>query len=261
MPYTHHPEIPSPPADDTVIWQYLSVAELLDLLDSSAVHLTRADRLDDVPIDVERQVSLGFLSGAPAETVRRSFDLMYSVQAAVFTSCWFGSGSSMHHRWERLGGDKSQIAIRSTVKAFKASVSSVPRKLYLSAVQYIDPAALPIPTGNIFLPVLHKRHELRDQKEVRLLTLQTGGQTVFSPGPREGIELPVDLRSMIQDISLAPNSADWLHRLVQTLAERYRLTLDNNVANPSVLAKEVCRFKSTNGCDSCKRSFVPLEAA
>lgn len=261
MPYTDHPEIPPAPADDTVIWQYLSVAELLDLLDSSAIHLTRADSLATTSIDVESQVMLGLRSGIPAEMVRRSFGLMSSVQTAIFTSCWYSSGSAFHSKWEGCGGGKAQIAIRSTVKGLQAAVSRAPQRLYISAVQYIDFAVSVMPTGNVFFPALHKDYELRDEREVRLLMLQTGGQKIFSPGPSCGIDLPIDLHSMIHGIRLAPHSAEWLRDLVHSLAERYGLTCDNSNADLTLLSqKRVCRFKSADGCDSCNHSFVPVAA-
>jgi len=262
MPYVYHPEIPAAPADDTVIWQYLSTAELLDLFDSSALHLTRADHLTEQHSDiVESQVSLGVLSGMPAETVRRSLDLMHSVQSAVFTSCWYAEGSSMHRQWQRCGGGKSQIAVRSTVEALQVSLSNVPQKLYLSGAQYIDFAASLMPTGNVFLPALHKRRELRDEREVRLLMLQTGGQKTFSPGPSRGVDLIVDLRSMIQGLNLAPRSAEWLRKLVRSLADRYGVPYKDSTVDLTIIReKEVCRFKSAKGCGSCKHSFTPIES-
>ena len=262
MPYIDHPDIPAAPADDTVIWQYLSTAELLDLFDSSALHLTRADHLTQQHSDiVESQVSLGVLSGMPSESVRRSFDLMYSVQTAVFTSCWYVEGSAMHRQWQRCGGGRSQIAIRSTVKMLQASLSHVPQKLYLSGIQYIDFTNSLMPTGNVFLPALHKRCELREEREICLLMLQTGGQNTFCPGPSRGIDLNVELRSMIQSLDLAPRSAEWLRKLVRSLADRYGVPYNDSTVDLIVIReKEVCRFESAKGCGSCKHSFTPIES-
>ena len=261
MPYFYHPEIPAAPAGDTTIWQYVSVAELLDLLDCSSLHLTRADHLADPSIDVENQVFLGVLSGMSGEAARRSFDLMHSVQTAVFASRWYASGSTVHREWLQCGGAKSQIAVRSTVKALQASVALVPQKIYVSAMQYMDFATSPMPTGNVFLPAVHTCSTLRDERELRLLMLQTGDTKAFSPGPSGGVDLNIDLRSLITGLRLAPRSAEWLHNLVRSLAERYGATFENTAADLNVLSeRQACRFKSTTGCGSCSHTFAPIES-
>lgn len=166
---------------------------------------------------------------------------MFSAQTAVFGNSWYASDSTIHRHWLECGGARAQVAIRSTVTALQTSVSHLPQKVYLSAMQYIDFAASAMPTGNVFLPALHKSSKLSGEREVRLLMLQTGGEKAFSPGPSRGVDLSIDLGALIQGLRLAPRSAGWLHNLVKSLADRYSITYDDS---NDLSEQQGCRFKS-----------------
>ena len=155
---------------------------------------------------------------------------------------------------------KLRLPFAPPSKRYRHPPLVVPQKIYLSGVQYIDFAASAMPTGNVFLPALHKCRDLHSEKEVRILMLQTGDQKAFSSGSTRGIELPIDLRSLIQGIRLAPRSAGWLHNLMLSLAERHGLSYEPSIAELTSINEQLCRFKSTDGCLSCNRSFVPVES-
>jgi hypothetical protein len=259
MSYLDHLELPSAPTGDAVIWGYLSLAQLLNILNDQTIHFTRNDRLSAFFPDIETQVALNALAGVPAESTRRSLDLMKSVQSAVFRSSWYENNSHAHLRWEIDGGNY-EIAIRTTVDTLKTSLSPSSQKIYMSSVQYIDFDSAPMPTGNVFLSSLHKQHRLRDEKEIRLLLLQTGGQTVFSPGPEQGIDVTIDAASLIKGVLVSPRSAPWFRSLVSSIADRYSLNFESS--NSTAASKSPCRFRTVNGC-SCLRktkSVEPLHA-
>jgi hypothetical protein len=114
----------------------------------------------------------------------------------------------------------------------------------MSSMQYIDFASTPMPTGNVFLPALHKQHELRNEKELRMLLLQTGGQPVFSPGPEQGVGISVETASLIKAIRVTPQSASWFRSLVKSITDRYSLNFENSTA----ASKPSCKFRTANGC-------------
>jgi hypothetical protein len=246
MSYFDHPELPSAPAEDTVIWRYLPLAEFLNIPNDQTLHFTRVDRLSESFPDIEKQVALGALAGFPAESTRRSIDLMKSAQKAVFSNSWYEADSQAHLKWEIHGGNY-EVAIRSTVNTLKKALTTSTQKIYMSSMQYIDFASVPMPTGNVFLPALHKPHELRNEKELRMLLLQTGGQTVFSPGPEQGVDVSVETVSLIKGVRVTPRSATWFRSLVKSLADRYSLNFESN---STAASKPPCRFRTANGC-SC----------
>ncbi|WP_158787501.1 hypothetical protein [Granulicella sp. L46] len=238
MSYFDHPELPSAPAGEPVIWQYLSLDDFQKMMEDRVLQFARFDRLPSSLVDVESQVALAAVSGQPAELIRRSLSLMHSVQRAVFVNCWHENGSSEHRRWSEGGGEQP-IAIRSSAKAIKAALvaSSPTQKVYLSRVQYIDFDSTLMPTGNIFLPALHKQHVLRDEKEVRLLLLQTGGQEAFTPGPEQGVEVTVELSSLIDEVHVGSHASLWLRNIVRTLAEEHGMSFEGGpctTASPSL---------------------------
>ena len=252
MSYFDHPELPSAPAEDTVIWRYLSLAEFLNTLYQRTLHFTRVDRLCDSFLDIENLVALSAHSGIQTESTRRSLALMKSVQSAVFANSWYENDSHAHLRWEIHGGNY-EVAIRSTVNTLKKALSASSQKVYISRVQYIDFASVPMPTGNVFLPALHKQHELRNEKELRMLLLQTGGQTVFSPGPERGIDVSVETASLIKGVRVTPRSASWFRRLVASIAERYSLNFEDN-NSVATSRPSLCRFRTANGCSCSSRT-------
>lgn len=257
MPYLDHLELPSAPAGDKVIWRYLSLAQFLNILNNQTLHFTRIDRNSDSLLDIENQVALNAFAGIPAESTRRAFNLMKSTQSAVFTNSWYENDSQAHLRWEMPGGNY-EVAIRTNVDTLKNILSPASQKIYMSSVQYIDFASVPMPTGNVFLPALHKPRELSEEKEVRLLLLQTGGQSVFSPGPEQGIDVSIEAASMIKGVRVAPRSASRLRGLMRSIADRYSLNFESN--NSAAELKPPCKFRTANGC-SCPhrtRSVEPL---
>jgi hypothetical protein len=227
MSYLDHLELPPAPAGDQVIWRYLPLAQFLNILNDQTLHFTRIDHLSDSFPDVETQVALNALAGIPAESTRRSFDLMRSVQSAVFINSWFEIDSRAHLRWE-IHSCNYEVAIRTTVDTLKSSLSPSLQKIYMSAVQYIDFAAASMPIGNVFLPSLHKQDRLRDEKEVRLLLLQTGGPTIFVPGPEQGIEVTIDAASLIKGVLVTSQSPPWFRSLVSSIADRYSLNFESS---------------------------------
>jgi rubredoxin len=224
--YLNHLELPSAPAGDEVIWRYLPLAQLLKILNEQTLHFTRVDRLCDYSLDIENQVALNVLAGIPAESTRRAFNLMKSAQSAVFSNNWYENGSHAHLRWEMHGGN-DEVAIRTTVDTLKKALSPSSQKIYMSSVQYVDFACAPMPTGNVFLPALHKPHELRDEKEILMLLLQTGGQAVFSPGPEQGVEVRIDAASLIKGVRVPPRSASSFRSQVLSIADHYRLNFES----------------------------------
>jgi hypothetical protein len=257
MSYLDHLELPSAPAGDKVIWRYLSLAQFLNILNNQTLHFTRIDRNPDSLLDIESQVALNAFAGISAESTRRAFNLMKSTQSAVFTNSWYENDSHAHLRWEIHGGNY-EVAIRTNVDTLKNILSPASQRIYMSSVQYIDFASIPMPTGNVFLPALHKPHELSEEKEVRLLLLQTGGKSVFSPGPEEGIDVSIEATSMIKGVRVAPRSASRLRGLLRSIADRYSLNFESN--NSAAESKPPCKFRNANGC-SCPhrtRSVEPL---
>jgi hypothetical protein len=228
VPYFDHPELPSAPPEQSVLWRYLCLAELGDLLKNKTLHLNRADQLQDASIDVEGQVNLSAASGMSPQSIRRALALMQSVQSAVFVDSWYENDSSKHDQWIAGGRLNEEIAIRSNMCAIKSAFARAPQKIYASSVQYIDLASHPIPVGNVFLPALHKRYELHEEKEVRILLLQTSGEKTFSPGPAEGLNITVDRKSLIHAIHVPAKSSDSLCRHVMSLADQYGLTCETS---------------------------------
>jgi hypothetical protein len=256
MPYFDHLELPSAPDGDEVIWRYLSMDQLLNILNEETIHFSRVDHSSGSFPNIESQVALNVLAGIPPEAARRSLYLMKGVQSAVFTNSWYESGAHEHLRWEIHGGN-DKVAIRTTVDALQNALSLSSQKISMSSVQYIDFACVPMPTGNAFLPTLYRPQELRHDKEVLMLLLQAGGKEVFTPGPEKGVGVKIDTTSLIKGVRVAAQSSSWFRSLVLSIADRYGLNFETDESYAR--ARPFCEFRTANGC-SCPRKARSVDS-
>jgi hypothetical protein len=204
------------------IWRYFAFAKFLALLEFQALHFTRVDLLPDPFVDVISEPALRALPGMTAIAVRRSLDMMRISRQAIFVNCWYASRCELSDTWEKCGGKNSGIAVRTRIDTLKSALQRSSQKIHISNVSYLDYDAAPVPLGNAFLSALHKDKRSEQEREVRALFLQTGGDSaVFVPGPGQGIDVEIDTRILIEEVLLAPDSDRWFHDLVAAVCRRH----------------------------------------
>lgn len=179
------------------------------------------DLLPDPFVDRINEATLKATPGMTAKSARGALELMRMARQAVFVNCWYAGRFDSPQIWEKYGGVNNSVAIQSSICALRRALEPASQKVYLSNVSYIDYDSEPLPLGNAFLSALHKEKQFQSEREVRALLLEARReQGNFMPGPEGGIDVQIDVASLIEDVQVAPGSDEWFHSWVQSVRER-----------------------------------------
>ena len=211
------------------IWRYLDFTKFIALLETSALHFSRADKLGD---EFE-----GSLPAGNKESILRYFDKdpgkwhgvtrdgweafwrkkTLEQRERTFVNCWYMSEHESAAMWTLYGRDERGVAVQSTSDRLAACVSPA---VSFHAVNYIDfqKDRLPVPSDPFLSPFLVKRKSFEHERELRAI-IQHAGHS----GP--GIAEPVDLAVLLERVHVAPKSPAWLADLVHKVVSRYGLRI------------------------------------
>ena len=147
----------------------------------------------------------------------REIDLRQGTRL-VSVNCWHMGEFESEAMWRLYARERDGIAIKTVFAGFKDAFVG-DQSVFASMVQYRDYRTAPIPYGNVFLPLLHKRMSFQHEREVRALCLR------MKDGPDEsaGFYCEVELEKLVREIVVAPFAEDWFVDLVRSLADRHAL--------------------------------------
>jgi hypothetical protein len=245
--WKQHPDIPFPADDKAVIWRFMDFPGFIDFLDSSSLHFSRLDALDD-PFEgygtamdylkFKLPEQLFRASGAPPEVTRDKLEQWRAQQArdyeqnealtllkrirvaeTCWASCWHLIAEESVAFWKIYHGRNKPIAVQATVGGLRDAIGAdAVNNVSIGMVQYsgdIPRTALSAAAQAITkAPAFAFEHELR---------------AVLIPGPAKqvtlgtGTKVSVDLQSLVAAVRLSPVASPWHVELVQRLIERHGL--------------------------------------
>lgn len=252
--YGRHPLLRRPDPD-TVIWRYVDLARLIDLLETGNLHFAQAasmfdpwegaltpemeaadvEDLNEMIRDTQEKFeamnpSAGFQLIDPAADIAADYRSRW-VEARQWTylSCWAMAPEESAAMWDLYGGQGGGVAIQSTFARLEASLPtrgamlSAPRvgvddprlPIYASVVNYIDYRIERIPGGNTLLRFAFKRRSFEHERELRLLIDAPGLQ------PMTGLYVPTDLGQLIARVHVAPLAQPWFADVVRRTVSRH----------------------------------------
>ena len=140
-------------------------------------------------------------------------------------NCWRSGSAESLAMWDLYGKGSGIVAVKTTVELLKQAVSSFPKPVYLTKVDYIDWNTAPLP-NNLLTVCARKDMSYEHEKEVRAMIWET-------PPARStlrklydgvvGIEVPFDPRLFITEVVMGPREPGWVAPLVQRIITVYRL--------------------------------------
>lgn len=203
-----------PDTESTLVWRYMDLPKFLDLIQTSELHFTRLDQLED-PYEHAIQTAACRRKPLDGET--------------MYVNCWILSEYESAAMWTIYGG-KSGVAVQSSRWRI-GSVVEPPWKLEgiegwsstcSGRVQYLDDkriAELLATTGeppkNI-VPAFNKRMSFSHEQEFRLAIGRAGEHQESSH-----LRLRVNLNDLIERIYVSPTAPAWIANVARRAAEKY----------------------------------------
>jgi hypothetical protein len=230
-----HPTFIQPEDENIKIWRYLDFTKLISLLDTRRLYFTRCDKFDDpfegswpkpniearkyIPEDLPEDGQKKYL-----EAINRMGEINKNWPRYMAVNCWHANEHESAAMWNLYLKSNEGIAIQSTYRRYKKSIID-DEKIFIGQVAYIDYNKDGIYGGNILGPFVHKRKSFEHEKEIRGLVSKwpTEGNTLdFAKDTIEhGLQIKVDIETLIERIHIAPNAPSWFKDLVDSVVKKY----------------------------------------
>ncbi|MBU7573002.1 MAG: DUF2971 domain-containing protein, partial [Hydrogenophaga sp.] len=230
MPYKAHHTFSAPQDQDHVVWRYLDLSKFAHVLFTRTLHFTRIDQFSD-PFEgsasllaanslVEfyknavEEAKISVLHQERPEALRADFLNTRELRATTYANCWHLSAHESAAMWNQYLIHGEGIAICSTYRKLQSCFQETQDDVFLGAIRYIDYEKENFyDVGNMFSYVMHKRKSFEHEKEVRAVISRWGPDNL--PNPKQGINVHINLETLIDKIYVAPGTGSWLTETVQ----------------------------------------------
>jgi hypothetical protein len=212
------------------LWRYMSLEKLLDILRTGTLHFSPLKSFRDsyegtVPIAWQGAVSdLSQLPDLVGDSSKSSGWHPISIVPGdgvfltdqkiheVYVSCWHANPGESAAMWSLYAQDGG-VAIKTTTEYFSDALRDCQVEVELAAVQYLEfvPGLM---SGN---PWAVKRPSFEHENEVRAAVREPDGNG-------EGLSIAVDVKTLIEEILVSPDSPKWIECVVRDVVAKYGLS-------------------------------------
>lgn len=221
---------------EETLWRYMDIFRLMDLLQTSELHMTRADQMED-QWEGSRGVVLGDMGMSVQDESSMNSDLPTELSTlermAVFLNSWYRGEGESYAMWKLYGAAGKGVAVKTTLSRLERALKPVEGYNYIcgAAVQYVDYWKTQIPEKTMLDKFAHKRQCYDYEKEYRLLEVMNPEDMM----PREDnddqsmvrVEIPpyrrrpVDLKILIDSIYISPETPSWVAATSERMIKDY----------------------------------------
>ena len=235
------------PASDAKLWRYMDFTKFVAMLNNKALYFCRLDHLGD-PFEGAKgskvleekcdQFYLDFLRHAyrtapgqnPANLTDENVEeiankALKSLRDAgdwdrkiSFVNCWHEAPHESEAMWRlyagwklSLDGSPGGVVVQTTAQRLTAEFNQS-KRVHVGRVQYIDYSSRMV---GINEANWHKAKSLEHEKEVRAIMVR------HDAGDVRGLNMPVDLTAIVEQVRVAPLSPVWFSDLVSSVAKAY----------------------------------------
>ena len=181
------------PDPEQVVWRYMNLEKFESMLRNNALFFCRADRFADpfegsIPkheadyrIKESRIISSYYGNEFDPIKTQKNIDAISNLHRKFkkqhVINCWHLNNSENDSMWRLYLDSNEGIAIKTNVKKLINSFVETEDKINISKVRYLnyekdiwyDAIQYPIKSYNMFIPLIHKREEFKQEEEVRLI--------------------------------------------------------------------------------------------
>jgi len=211
----------------------MDFTKFVDILNSESLFFTRADRFEDsfegaITKQNAKRRELVYAQNEKAlspEFWQKHYEEMRSKMAI---NCWHMNDYESAAMWVLYLKSNEGIAIQSTYERFVNCFNSNPIDIFIGAVNYVDYENDSINIHNVFSRYLSKRKSFEHEKELRAVIWESGTKVPIEIGA-VGCKIKVQLKDLMENIYVSPQSPTWLTDLVKDTCKRFGF--DFNVIN------------------------------
>lgn len=235
-------KLPAPPEDhqpldtEEVLWRYMDIFKLMDFLQTSQLHFTRADQMED------HWEGVGGYHG-PNETdsmgrrgihisLKKTEDIHRFTREAVYMNCWHRGRAESYAMWRMYAPYGAGVAIKSTVQRVINTIhlSGHTMDIIFSPVSYVDFEKYLIPLTPIHTPYVFKRECYEFEQEFRIIQINeppiemADEELVFSyknPAHPKFIRRNVSVDQLVEAIYISPDAPEWIGNTITRIVETF----------------------------------------
>jgi hypothetical protein len=156
-----------------------------------------------------------------------------------FVNCWHAASHESVAMWKIYATPGAGVSIVTNGARLDHALASIPDRLHLGAVRYLEPGMLQIGTRNVFDTVLAKRASYEYEREVRLVYWDTDDMhdplaadnwndetlrfddIIEDPRPlTPGRFLDIDVGVLIERVIVSPFAPSWYTPMICSLRDK-----------------------------------------
>ncbi|WP_169817497.1 hypothetical protein [Algoriphagus vanfongensis] len=229
---------PLRPSKEEIIWRYIGLDKLIDLLITKTLKFTVVSIASDKN---ELQWILKSLKDSPEYDKHNegaSFHINW-LRNTTYISCWTMKETESRSLWATyLGFDKIGVAIKSTVGNFIDSLNWNNYGFDYRIVDYRNNFNFEEIQSNIIVTNT-KNTAYKEESEIRFYVthkdLINYDKLVINDNPKDKvISFEVDLSHLIQELMISPYCAKWQRDNIIRLVEKYQPNLTNKISESTI---------------------------
>jgi hypothetical protein len=204
--------------DSTKIIRYMNLSKFLDLLVNKSLWFASMHTFSDE-----------YEGRALIREEYRNEDAVNFFRNISQVSCWNHFQTESFPLWKiYLGGDKIGVAIVSTIRAVKESISdeNLIESIEAYAIEYVDPQDSSDQTNDL-IQVTIKKNFYQYENEIRFVHRDNSGHD------NSGSAISIDVDKMVNQIILSPYTPYWAEKSIKDLVEKYGIN-PNKITNSIV---------------------------
>jgi len=227
-------------SDNLNLWRYMKINRFKEMLDTGKLHFTRVDCLQDRKEGTYPKRSKWCISSDDGEALRK----------IILVNYWHISDKESLRMWGEYATLEKGIAIRTTLSDLKVAMwpskqvvfddfftsrsianpamDSILRPTF-KKIKYLDVDSFEPDPRNFFSHFFVKGFQYEWEKELRariIVPSRTADGLIslgVLPGFEHGIDVPIDIKRMINEVVIGPNCSKSTREHVEQLCRKYGL--------------------------------------
>lgn len=223
--YKEHPTFKVDTSINKPIWRYIDFWKFLNLLETNSLYFSNAESLGDnyegrIPKFVLKQMLELDVTNGNSNNKDLNDYLERNLRKETIISSWSYAERESFSMWKMYSKGKLGIAIKTNLDSLKKCFNKTNRSVYIGEILYINENNYFFSTYNMFFPFLTKLDYYKSENEIRCIT------TCGIDEEKSNKLVEVNLKELIKEIYISPNSKPEFKRLLELLKIEYSLNFE-----------------------------------